>query len=48
MVNFMLDPKGEMPWEEDPEAQHVAHLANQKVRHRSFLITLDRLIDLRN
>jgi hypothetical protein len=32
MVNFMLDPKGDMPWNEDTTAQDVLHLNNPKVR----------------
>ena len=27
----MLDPKGDMPWNEDPLAQDISHLSNQKV-----------------
>jgi hypothetical protein len=32
MVNFMLDPKGDMPWHEDPLAQDILHLNNPKVK----------------
>lgn len=32
MVNFMLDPKGEMPWNEDPLADDVLHLQTPKVK----------------
>jgi thioredoxin-like negative regulator of GroEL len=31
MVNFMLDPKGDMPWDEESDAQDIAHLHNHKV-----------------
>ena len=31
MVNFIFDPKGEMPWNEDPLAEDVLHLENPKV-----------------
>lgn len=28
----MLDPKGDLPWNEEPVAQDISHLSNQKVR----------------
>ncbi|CAH2103869.1 unnamed protein product [Euphydryas editha] len=28
MVNFLRDPTGDLPWEEDPEAADIVHLAN--------------------
>lgn len=33
MINFMLDPKGDMPWNEDALAQDVLHLNNPKVKY---------------
>ena len=30
LVTFLKDPAGELPWEEDPAAQDVAHIANPK------------------
>jgi len=36
MINFMLDPKGDMPWEEDILAQDVLHLNNPKVKKKIF------------
>ena len=32
-VTFLKDPAGELPWEEDPAAQDVTHLANPKHFH---------------
>jgi hypothetical protein len=32
MINFMLDPKGDMPWNEDALAQDVLHLNTPKVK----------------
>jgi thioredoxin-like negative regulator of GroEL len=32
MVNFMLDPKGDMPWDEESVAQDIAHLHNQQTQ----------------
>jgi hypothetical protein len=32
MINFMLDPKGDMPWNEDALAQDILHLNNPKVK----------------
>ncbi len=32
MINFMLDPKGDMPWNEDILAQDVLHLNSPKVK----------------
>ena len=31
MVNFLKDPTGEVPWDEEPEAQDVVHLTSSKV-----------------
>ena len=31
IVSFMLDPKGEIPWNEEADAKDVLHLQNQKV-----------------
>ena len=38
MVNFLLDPKGDLPWEEDVSAQDVVHLDSEGVR--LFLLIL--------
>ena len=38
MVNFMLDPKGEMPWDEDATAQDVLHLNNPKVIAKRIIV----------
>lgn len=32
MVNFMRDPSGDIPWEEDSSAMDVAHIADAGVR----------------
>ena len=32
MINFMLDPTGEMPWDEDELARDVLHLNTPKVK----------------
>ena len=32
IVNFMKDPTGDLPWEEDPTAQDVVHIADPQVR----------------
>ena len=31
MVNFMRDPTGDIPWEEDPTAGDVVHVDNKQV-----------------
>ena len=31
MVNFMRDPTGDIPWEEDPTAADVVHVDNKQV-----------------
>ena len=31
MVNFLRDPTGEIPWDEEPDAQDVVHLGSSKV-----------------
>ena len=31
MVNFMRDPSGDLPWEEDASAEDVVHLGNAQV-----------------
>ena len=31
IVSFMLDPKGEIPWNEEADAKDVLHLQSQKV-----------------
>jgi thiol-disulfide isomerase/thioredoxin len=33
MTNFMFDPKGDLPWDEDALAQDVLHLHNPKVKY---------------
>ena len=35
MVNFMRDPAGDLPWEEDAAAEDVVHLSNAQVRYGS-------------
>lgn len=32
MVNFLLDPTGDLPWEEDPTAVDVVHISSEDVR----------------
>lgn len=41
MVNFMLDPKGDMPWSEDPQANDVIHLSAPKVGRHAWNRTVD-------
>ncbi|XP_026466424.1 protein disulfide-isomerase A5-like [Ctenocephalides felis] len=36
LVNFMRDPTGDLPWEEDPSAQKVVHIADAQAL-RKFL-----------
>ena len=31
IVNFMKDPTGDLPWDEDPTAQDVVHIADIQV-----------------
>ena len=31
MVNFLLDPTGDIPWEEDPAATDVVHINSEDV-----------------
>ena len=39
MVNFMRDPTGDIPWEEDPTAGDVVHVDNKQVRLRIITMT---------
>lgn len=39
MTNFMRDPSGDLPWEEDPSASHIAHIPDTNVRS-SFMVLL--------
>lgn len=39
MVNFLLDPTGDLPWEEDPTAVNVVHLSTEEVSHTLLSIT---------
>lgn len=32
MTNFLRDPTGDLPWEEDPEATDIYHLPDGEVR----------------
>jgi hypothetical protein len=34
MTNFLRDPTGDIPWEEDSSAQDVVHIADPQVRRR--------------
>lgn len=39
MVNFMRDPSGDLPWEEDNTAMDVVHIADMQVRlQRKYLL----------
>lgn len=31
LYNFMLDPTGDIPWDEEPDAGDVVHIANEQV-----------------
>ena len=31
MVKFLQDPKGDIPWEEDPDAENVVHIDSEQV-----------------
>ncbi|CAF2762598.1 unnamed protein product [Rotaria sp. Silwood2] len=44
MINFMLDPKGEMPWEEEELAHDVVHLNNHKDLERVLKKPLPLLV----
>ena len=47
MINFMLDPKGDMPWDEDALAQNVLHLNTPKVKiflHQNFRNNLKQIL----
>ena len=33
MVNFLRDPTGDLPWEEDPSATDIVHLADADVSY---------------
>ena len=42
MLNFLNDPLGEMPWEEEEGSEDVLHLYTQGVsKLRKFLIVLN-------
>ena len=32
LYNFMLDPTGDIPWDEEPDAGDVVHVANEQVQ----------------
>lgn len=44
MINFMLDPKGEMPWYEDATAHDVLHLQTPKDFQRALKQSLPLLV----
>ena len=44
MVNFMRDPTGDIPWEEDPTAGDVVHVDNKQVSHHSEENAQNRLM----
>ena len=31
LYNFLLDPTGDIPWDEEPDAGDVVHIANEQV-----------------
>lgn len=37
IVNFMRDPTGDLPWEEDPAGADVHHVSDPTVRQRQTL-----------
>ncbi|CAF1193496.1 unnamed protein product [Adineta ricciae] len=44
MINFMFDPKGDMPWSEDVTANNVLHLNNPKDLQRALKQSLPLLV----
>ena len=36
MKNFMMDPTGDMPWDEDETATSVVHLDTKQVNHPGY------------
>lgn len=38
MTNFMRDPSGDLPWEEDPSASEIVHMSDANVRILFYLI----------
>ena len=40
MVNFLMDPTGDIPWDEDPTAVDVVHIDTEDVRTDCFLLLL--------
>lgn len=36
MSNFLRDPSGDLPWEEDPTATDIVHLIDGEVRNNNF------------
>lgn len=40
MLNFMLDPTGDAPWEEDPAAKNVVQVNSEKVNNNRKLLLL--------
>ena len=37
MVNFLMDPTGDIPWDEDPTAVDVVHIDTEDVRTVPYL-----------
>ncbi len=49
MVNFLKDPTGEVPWDEEPDAKDVVHLYSSKViihNDVSFFLPSYKILDL--
>ncbi len=34
IVNFLADPTGDLPWEEESDGQHVLHIGDEKAFHK--------------
>lgn len=40
IVNFLLDPTGDMPWDEDPTARQIYHLGDSLVSELLYYLSL--------
>lgn len=41
MLNFLNDPTGEMPWEEEEGSEDVRHIHNRRVRKLHVVLNVD-------
>ena len=44
MINFLNDPTGEMPWEEEEGTEDVRHIHTNQVGITQLGVTIDKIL----